>query len=43
MGECRQWVNLKLRDRFTGGGDAPLALAREGAEEVLFFMISKNY
>ena len=34
MGECRQWVNLKLRDEFTGGGGGvvcPLALARGGA------------
>ena len=31
MGECRQWVNLKLRDGFTRGGGAPLALVRGGA------------
>jgi hypothetical protein len=40
LGECRQWVNLKLRNGFTGGV-APLALARGAAEEELFFMISK--
>ena len=36
MGECRQWVNLKLRDGFTGGGGCPPSPGQTGCRGAIF-------
>jgi hypothetical protein len=42
MSPQRETHDLRGRDGFTGGGCTPLALARWGAEVVLFFMIKQK-